>query len=189
MGYKGKPPPRWSIEEENTLIELLKNNKSLDECLTCINNKYHNKSDTKSERSLNAIIYRIEYIIYKFITNDNKSIDDIEYLRKYINKDIQSIKEKFKDKKKMDKKTDKDENNEINKNLFDNKNDFEKKVLNELEIIRKKQEEIIFNNINENDKDKEIKNLNKIIDDLKKENKKNERKISELLDVIKKLNT
>lgn len=105
---KGK---KWSEEEENRLINLLKNNKPLKECS-------HDHG-----RTLGAIISRIEYIIYKMITLENKSIDDLEYLKTYTDRNVEEIIKKYENKPKKVK---------INTNKYN----FEERILNELKEIK-----------------------------------------------------
>lgn len=102
---------KWSEEEENKLINLLKNNKLLEEC------------SHEHGRTTGAIISRIEYIIYKMITIDNKSIDEIEYLKKHTDKNTSEIIKKYENKIKKDK-------------ININKNNFEERILNELKEIK-----------------------------------------------------
>lgn len=110
---------KWNEEEENTLINLLKNNKTLEEC-----SQLH-------RRTFGAIKSRIEYIIYKMIIIENKSIDELEYLKKYTDKSNEEIIKKYEKKEDMitSKKYKKDK-------LNINKNNFEEKILNELKEIK-----------------------------------------------------
>lgn len=86
MQYKGK---KWTDEEENKLVELLKNNKTLEEC-----SKIH-------QRNVGGIKLRLEYIIYKIIIDeDNQNITDIDLLKQYVDMGIEEIIKKYKDRNK-----------------------------------------------------------------------------------------
>lgn len=88
---------RWTNDEELTLLNFIKENKNLnkDEILKkCSNN--HN-------RSINAIILRIELIIYKTIINENEPYDNIEILEKYVDIDLKEIIKKYKTQKTINK--------------------------------------------------------------------------------------
>lgn len=102
---------KWNEEEESILINLLKNNKTLEEC-----SQLH-------RRTFGAIKSRIEYIIYKMIIIENKSIDELEYLKKHTDKSNGEIIKKYEKKTKKDK-------------ININKNNFEEKILNELKEIK-----------------------------------------------------
>lgn len=122
MQYKGK---KWTDEEENKLIDLLKNNKTLEDCA-----KIH-------QRNIGGIKLRLEYIIYKIITDENKqNISDIDFLKRYVDINIEEIIKKYRDR---------------------NKNKTEDKILDELKILN--------NSVNElNNTIKELKDviINKI---------------------------
>lgn len=105
---KGK---KWSEEEENKMINLLKENKTVEEC------------SNDHGRTLGAIVSRIEYIIYKMITIENKSIDELDYLKKHTDKNISEIIKKYENNLKKDK-------------INTNKNNFEERILNELKEIK-----------------------------------------------------
>src|ERR1700730_10070966 len=88
---------RWTNDEELTLLNFIKENKNLnkDEILKkCSNN--HN-------RRINAIILRIELIIYKTIINENEPYDNIEILEKYVDIDLKEIIKKYKTQKTINK--------------------------------------------------------------------------------------
>lgn len=158
---KGK---KWTEKEENILIESLKNKKTLEECSFDIG------------RTISAIKTRIEEIIYKKNTYKKQSHDELLYLINYIDISLDDVIEKYKNKYK--KKT-----NKLDK---DYKKTFEENVLNELEKIRYKQEELSLDIFKK--KDEEINKLKLIIDELKEIKNKNENTITELLNTIKKIN-
>jgi hypothetical protein len=84
---------RWTNDEELTLLTFIKENKNLnkDEILKrCSDN--HN-------RTINAIILRIELIIYKTIINEEEPYDNIEILEKYVDIDLKEIIKKYKTQK------------------------------------------------------------------------------------------
>lgn len=155
---KGK---KWSEPEENTLINLIKNGKTLEECSKNLG------------RTIGAIKIRIEEIIYKKNVYENQPFNKLLYLKKHIDIHFEDIIKKYENKYK----------NKIDNNC---KKDFETNVLNELEKIKLKQEEISLHILKE--KGEEIERLNLIINDLKDIKKKNENTIAELINVIKKIN-
>lgn len=158
---KGK---KWTEKDENILIESLKNKKSLEECSRNIG------------RTLGAIKTRIEEIIYKKNIYEKQSSDELLYLINYVDISFDDIIEKYKNKYK----------NKINKSDKYCKKDFEENVLNELEKIRLKQDEMSLEILKK--KDEEINRLKLIIDELKEIKKKNENTITELLNTINKIN-
>ena len=106
---KGK---KWNEEEEKKLIDLLENGSTLEECT-----QIH-------QRTLGAIKSRIDYIIYKMIKIENKSIDELNYLKKHTNTNVDEIIKKY-------------ENKSIKKDKLNiNKNDFEENILKELKEIK-----------------------------------------------------
>lgn len=155
---KGK---KWTDEEENILTELLKNNENLEECSLNIG------------RTIGSIKVRIEVIIYKKIIYEKQSFEELLYLKKYVDISFDEIIRKYKNKI-----------NKTNKNY--KKEDFEKIVLNKLEKIILKQEEMSLDILKE--KDKEINKLKLIIDDLREIKKKNENTITDLVNTINKIN-
>lgn len=161
---KGK---KWTEKEENILIESLKNKKTLEECSLNIG------------RTIGAIKTRIEEIIYKKNTYEKQSPDELLYLINYVDISLDDVIEKYKNKYK-------NKTNKINKLDKDYKKTFEENLLNELEKIRLKQDELSLDIFKK--KDEEINKLKLIIDELKEIKKKNENTITELLGTIKKIN-
>jgi hypothetical protein len=154
---KGK---RWTDEEEEKVLKLLKNNKSMEECSDIIG------------RSEFAIKIRIEEIIYKKITYKNKTIDELEYLTKHIDSKvtIENIIKKYENKYKN------------KKNIpmqLDVKKSFENDILIRLENIELNQKKIINEILIE--KNNEINIFKKEIEELKEIKNKNEKKIKELI--------
>ncbi len=154
---KGK---RWTDEEEEKVLKLLKNNKSMEECSDIIG------------RSEFAIKIRIEEIIYKKITYKNKTIDELEYLIKHIDSKvtIENIIKKYENKYKN------------KKNIpmqLDVKKSFENDILIRLENIELNQKKIINEILIE--KNNEINIFKKKIEELKEIKNKNEKKIKELI--------
>lgn len=167
LNNKGK---KWSEEEENTLLELLRNKNTLEECSNSIG------------RTSSAIKIRIEEIIYKKNVYENQSFNELSFLKKYVDIGFDEIIKKYGNKNNYKNKLDK----KIEKIYVNN---FEEKVLNELEKIRLKQEDHEKNILDIlKEKNKEINRLNLIIDDFKKNQKKNENTIIELVKVVKKIN-
>lgn len=161
---KGK---KWIEKDENILIESLKNKKTLEECSRNIG------------RTLGSIKTRIEEIIYKKNIYEKQSSDELLYLINYVDISFDDIIEKYKNKYK-------NKTNKINKSDKDYKKDFEENVLNELEKIRLKQDEMSLDILKK--KNEEINRLKLIIDELKEIKKKNENTITELLNTINKIN-
>lgn len=157
---------KWTKEEENTLIDLLKNDKSLNECSYNIG------------RTISAIKSRIEEIIYKKNINENQSFEELSYLKNYVDISFDEIIKKHKNKH--------ENKNKTNKSDFEKNNNFEEKVLDKLEKIKLKQEEMYMNILKE--KNNEINKLKLIVDDLNETKKKNENTITDLLNTISKLN-
>lgn len=80
---KGK---RWTDDEEEILIGLLKNNNPIDECSNVIG------------RTQLAIKIRIEEIIYKKLIYDNQNNNELEYLKDHVDLTIEEIIKKYRNK-------------------------------------------------------------------------------------------
>jgi hypothetical protein len=88
---------RWTNDEELTLLNFIKENKNLNK------NEILKKCSNNHNRSINAIILRIELIIYKTIINENEPYDNIEILEKYVDIDLKEIIKKYKTQKTINK--------------------------------------------------------------------------------------
>lgn len=104
---------KWTNDEELMLLKFIKENKKLnkDEILKMCSDNH--------DRSINAIILRIELLIYKTIINEEEPYDNIEILEKYVNIGLKEIIKKYKTQKTI------------------NKNKMEITILNKLDEILK----------------------------------------------------
>lgn len=104
---------KWTNDEELMLLKFIKENINLnkDEILK--------KCSDNHNRSINAIILRIELIIYKTVIDEEEPYDNIEILEKYVNINLKEIIKKYKTQKII------------------NKNKLEITILNKLDEILK----------------------------------------------------
>lgn len=82
---------KWTDDEENQLIKELKENMNIYEC------------STKHNRTEIAIKSRVELIIYKKIIKEDENMEDIDFLKKYVDISIEDIIRKNKNKKRLPK--------------------------------------------------------------------------------------
>lgn len=104
---------KWTNDEELMLLKFIKENINLnkDEILK--------KCSDNHNRSINAIILRIELIIYKTVIDEEEPYDNIEIIEKYVNINLKEIIKKYKTQKII------------------NKNKLEITILNKLDEILK----------------------------------------------------
>lgn len=162
MEDKNNRGKRWTDEEENKLVELLREEKSLEECSNIL------------KRTQHAIKLRIEEIIYKKIVHEGFKNYEINHLKKHVDLTIEEINIKYKNKYKN--KIKKIESKSKNHNSM---KDFEKNILIRLENIELNQKKIMTDILNE--KNNEINKLKKEIDKLMETKIKNEKTIKELI--------
>lgn len=84
---------RWTSDEELILLNFIKEKNNLNK------NEILKKCSNNHNRSINAIILRIELIIYKTIINENEPYENIEILEKYVDIDLKEIIKKYKTQK------------------------------------------------------------------------------------------